>query len=125
MVDNCNLNWSYNEYYGTLINSISVGKYYQTLRTQTFQWIGPRLFNCLPRHIRDCKLNTEGFKSLLNSYLRLIPDCPVTRDLTPVPMDPYECTPSNSIIHWIQYLKLCDRTGDKHSRGLFSSYNPV
>ena len=115
LVNNCNLSWSYNEYTGTIINTISVGKYYKSLRSQSFQWIGPRLFNSLPRHIRDCKLPLSDFKSLLNEFLRQVPDCPVTRTLTPVPMDPHDCSPSNCITHWILYLKLSDRSGGKHS----------
>ena len=106
---NCGLSWDYTDKAGTLCKTKKVGKFYQTQRSHSFQWIGPRLFNSLPRHIRDSKSSPNIFKSEINQFFNLIPDCPITRDLTPVPMDPYDCAPSNSIIHWISHLKIGER----------------
>ena len=106
---NCGLSWEYTKKSGTLCKTKKIGKFFQTQRSHSFQWIGPRLFNALPRHIRDSKSSPSIFKSEINQFFNMIPDCPTTRDLTPVPMDPYDCAPSNSIIHWIQYLKIGER----------------
>ena len=109
-VDNCGLQWTYSEKNGFLFKTPQVGKYYKSLCAQSFQWIAPRIFNCLPRYIRDNNSSPEIFKKELNIFLREIPDCPLTRELTPIAMDPYDCTPSISIIHWVQYLRLNTRT---------------
>ena len=106
---NCGLNWTWDEKHGTLCKTKKIGTYYQTQRSNSFQWIAPRLFNALPRSIRDSKDSPDEFKKKINDFLTNIPDCPLTRDQIPVPMDPFDCTPSNSLIHWIQYLKLGDR----------------
>ena len=43
----------------------------------SFLYEGPRLFNCLPRDIRDMtKCSTDAFKSRLDKYLHCIPDEP-------------------------------------------------
>ena len=38
---------------------------------------GPRLFNCLPKHIRDHNGSFESFKSRLDKFLKSVPDKPI------------------------------------------------
>ena len=56
----------------------------QTMREQTFQVNGPKLFNSLPAHIRNIrKCSIEDFKMALDKYLEKIPDEPNVSGLTP------------------------------------------
>ena len=48
---NCGLNWTWDEKHGMLCKTKKIGTYYQTQRSNSFQWIAPRLFNALPRSI--------------------------------------------------------------------------
>ena len=53
----------------------------QTIRRSSFAIMGPRIFNSLPKHIRDitdCDLSL--FKSRLDRFLSKIPDQPVETD---------------------------------------------
>ena len=55
----------------------------QTLRTQSFQVHGPKLFNALPKSIRDTtKVSVEEFKVKLDKFLQKIPDEPNVDGLT-------------------------------------------
>ena len=57
---------------------------------------GPRLFNVLPKHLRDMsKCSTERFKGELDCYLETIPDEPLIPGLTQ-----YRRCDSNSVIDW-------------------------
>ena len=47
----------------------------QTLREQTLQIEGARLFNCLPKKLRDIHL-MEDFKEQLDQWLATVPDQP-------------------------------------------------
>jgi len=50
----------------------------QTLREQTLAVRGPRIFNCLPAHIRNLQgVETDTFKRALDTYLKYVPDCPL------------------------------------------------
>ena len=49
----------------------------QTLRENSFQIAGPKLFNCLPAQIRNItKCTIDEFKMKLDQYLAGIPDEP-------------------------------------------------
>ena len=48
----------------------------KTLKENAFAIRGPRLFNALPRHLRDSTDDLEGFKTQLDKFLRTIPDQP-------------------------------------------------
>ena len=48
----------------------------QTIVDNSFGVRGPKLFNCLPRGLRDFEGSAETFKSKLDSFLKLIPDQP-------------------------------------------------
>ena len=79
----------------------------QTLRENSLVTEGPRLFNSLPKQLRDTTMSLESFKSRLDTLLALIPDQPMTETLTP---DPTNRTGrrSNSIRDWIPFLGLMD-----------------
>ena len=71
----------------------------QSLKEQTFQVQGPKLFNSLPafiRNTRNCPLDI--FKAKLDKWLENVPDEPSVRGLTPGGCDA-EARASNSIIH--------------------------
>ena len=51
-------------------------RYLQTLKENSFAIHGPRLFNALPREIRDLEGDIDCFKFELDKFLRGIPDKP-------------------------------------------------
>ena len=66
------------------------------------------LFNLMPAFVQNpVGGDVNGFKTILNTYLSEVPDQP--RDAGsgyyPLPTDPIKHTPSNSLIHWRQYLE--------------------
>ena len=63
----------------------------RTLYDASFAVIGPRLWNMIPKRIRDCS-TIFTFKSLLDKYLGSFPDRP--------PVDGYVCQNNNSILEW-------------------------
>ena len=48
----------------------------RSLKDMTFAVRGPRLFNCLPKNLRDTNLTLDAFKALLDKWLEGIPDEP-------------------------------------------------
>ena len=57
----------------------------RTKRRNSFQEIGPLLFNVLPRSIRNLKgCSIEVFKEKLDSFLTLVPDEPKVGGLMPL-----------------------------------------
>ena len=71
-------------------------------RMATFQISGAKLFNSLPKEIRDIqKGGIEDFKLILDAFLTTIPDEPRCPDLTPGATDRLESKPSNSLLHQI------------------------
>ena len=71
----------------------------QTLKDQSFPVHAARLFNCLPRSVREVSSSLEAFKFALDSFLETIPDHPKTDDLTPEAIDD-SGRHSNSITSW-------------------------
>ena len=56
----------------------------RSLRDQSFQVRGPRLFNCLPSNIRNTsRVSVLEFKEKLDKFLGLLPDHPKVGDLIP------------------------------------------
>ena len=83
------------------------------LRQASFTYRSAKLYNTLPRHIRDyggAGGTVQEFKTLLDGYLSKIPDQP--RDLLggylPAPVDIHTGTNSNSIEHWRPLLQRLD-----------------
>ena len=77
---------------------------YRTLREKSLLIEGPRLFNCLPRYVRDHRGSLDSFKSTLDDFLTSIPDQPSGQELAgSINKD---CMPSNSLRDWTRQLNL-------------------
>ena len=75
----------------------------QTLRENSFQIIGPRLFNCLPSNIRNkTKCSIDDFKFLLDQFLSKIPDEPKLPGYLPTASNLNTGQPSNCLIDQIR-----------------------
>jgi hypothetical protein len=48
----------------------------QTMKEASFAVRGPRLFNCLPKDLRDARCSLDRFKAALDRFLRGVPDLP-------------------------------------------------
>ena len=78
----------------------------KTMREQTFQVNGPKLFNSLPAKIRNMtKRSLEDFKMALDSYLTKVPDEPSVSGLTPGGCTP-EARASNSLLDQAKRINL-------------------
>ena len=79
----------------------------KTLEAESFINFGPKLFNCLRRHVRDiAKCNTDAFKRQLDNFLKELPDEPS------VPHSPQtRSAVSNSIIDQLRYIKAMGKRG--------------
>merc|ERR1712030_206348 len=76
---NCGINFKYHERLGRLCElpqiKVNSKKTVQTLRENSFQINGPKLFNCLPKHIRNKRgCSIEEFKIELDNFLETVPD---------------------------------------------------
>ena len=74
----------------------------QTLREQGFQVNGVRLFNSLPKTLRNMNTNQDDFKSELDKFLSKIPDQPRLGGLVPEATCRLTARQSNSLLAWIQ-----------------------
>ena len=74
----------------------------QTLRENSFQINGARLFNCLPKKLREIQKDQDMFKSELDIFLQTIPDEPRIGSLAPRATCRTTAKQSNSLIAWIQ-----------------------
>ena len=72
----------------------------QTLRENSFQINGARLFNSLPKKIRNMKYNQEDFKEALDKYISEVPDQPRIGSLIPAATDRQSGRQSNSLLAW-------------------------
>ena len=71
----------------------------QTLRERSFQVNGARIFNSLPKAIRNLRrLSVVDFKSKLDEYLQTLPDEPKLPSYIPGVCNQITASPSNSII---------------------------
>ena len=69
----------------------------QKIRESSFSVMGPRIFNSLPRHIRDIRACTVNqFKSKLDKFLSAVPDEPLIQGYTR-----YRRCETNSLIDWL------------------------
>lgn len=82
----------------------------KTLRRASFTFRSAMLYNSLPRELRDyggAGTTPTGFKSMLDTYLELVPDQP--RDLVgghlPAAVDINTGVNSNSLVHWRSFLQ--------------------
>ena len=77
----------------------------QTIREGSFQKQGPKLFNILPRELRNMtKCGVDDFKSKLDEFLNKIPDQPRCPEMIPVAMTP-EGIHSNSLINQVSWAR--------------------
>ena len=70
----------------------------QTLRESCFQINGARLFNCLPKKVREIKVYQDEFKEALDEYLGTLPDQPRIGSLVPTATDRLSGRQSNSLL---------------------------
>ena len=106
-VPNCGIKVQDNNRRGRLceINPIkkNCSQKIKTLRENSFQIVGPHLFNCLPSKIRNTtKCSIDDFKSSLDQFLAKIPDEPKLPGYTPAACDQYSGQPSNSLVDQVR-----------------------
>ena len=80
----------------------------QTLRENSFQVHAPKLFNSLPKQVRNkSKCSVDDFKAVLDDFLASVPDEPNVSgtEYTPGACDLYSARPSNSVIDQIRKMK--------------------
>jgi hypothetical protein len=81
----------------------------RTMREQTFQVNGPKLFNSLPVKIRNMsRCSIEDFKMALDKYLETVPDEPNMTGLTPGGCTA-EARASNSLLEQAKRSRLTGR----------------
>ena len=113
MVPNYGISWNWTDKGGRKVD-IPRSTYIHSaiarnMRDQSLVVHGGRIYNLLPRKIRDFSGPKEGFKVLLDTYLKEIPDQPVSEGLMPEPLNNVTCKNSNSLYEWISFLKLNNR----------------
>ena len=106
IVPNCGVKLSeYNERLGRKVSIPNLKrngrKAIQTLREQSFQINGARLFNCLPKQLRNIKTCQDDFKAALDKHLSSVPDQPRIGSLIPQATDQLTGRQSNSLLAWI------------------------
>ena len=79
----------------------------QTLRERSIYIAGARIFNAMPRVIREFKGEFNQFKIIVDKYLATIPDCPLLEGYTTHNLDK-NLKMSNSIIVWSHNMKTTD-----------------
>ena len=80
-----------------------------TLRDQSVIAHGGKLFNLLPRGIRDFNGNKDGFKQIQDDFIENIPDQLICEGLYLAPISSTTNRNSNSIIDRVKYLNVRDR----------------
>ena len=103
---NCGVNWSpVEERNGRqcAIPATNKGKAsVKSMRNQSFQVAGPRLFNCLPKYLRNTKnCSIEEFKEKLDAFLTRVPDEPKADGLTPGASNQISGKQTNSLIYQV------------------------
>ena len=67
-------------------------------REESFQSAGPKLFNCLPKSIRNLRgIGVEEFKEQLDLFLSSVPDEPKISGAMPL-----NCEKSNRLLHQVE-----------------------
>ena len=80
---------------------------FQSLQHNSFRFAAPRLFNILPKTIRNTtSCNVEKFKQTLNKFLCQIPDEPLITGYTK-----FRCTNTNSIIDMAEWKCIDESRG--------------
>ena len=118
LVLNCGLKWETNEYTGTQFIQTNCKKYENSTRTQSFHYMGPRLYNSLPQYLRNIDLNRSllDWKIKLDNFLSGIPDNPVTSPNESGQCDMFTAKQTNSLLSWIPFLGLSGRREKEASK---------
>ena len=91
----------------------------QTLKEKSFCYAGPKLFNALPRCLRDCNLTLASFKKNLDTFLMLVPDQPARAGgAQPECVRTGTFMRTNSLVFWISKLGLNNWCPPKGSCGV-------
>ena len=70
LVPNCGLIWTYENINGLKFKTNKVKKYFKSSRESSFQYVAPRLYNILPRELRDDRESSmEVWKVKLDELL--------------------------------------------------------
>ena len=101
MVPNPGINWSPGDgRRGRLcqVPSLKGTSSVKKLRSQSYQVAGPRLWNCLPKNVRNKSSGSlEEFKECLDQFLTKVPDEPKTDGCTPGATDHHTGKATNSL----------------------------
>ena len=104
-VQNCRINWTNTSNSGTIVAEVGTQEYFQIQRENSFHYAAPRLFNRLPRSLRDDRNSTlDEWKIKLDKILAKIPDEPIVSDLTHGLCDHLNSKPTNSLYYWLTHL---------------------
>ena len=76
-----------------------VPAYVQTMRENSFSVYGPRLFNSLPREMRDYDGSLAAFKRRLDAFLATVPDKPM------LPQH-HQCSAGNDLISQLNEMRI-------------------
>ena len=77
----------------------------KTIRYNSFQMQGPKLYNSLPRYLREnSDLDSKAWKCKLDEFLEKVPDLPVTSNLDSGLCNQFNSSPTNSVAVWIPHL---------------------
>ena len=106
---NCGLSWTYSPEFGYLFNVPKFGQYYTSVRNQSFNYLGPALFNSLPLYLRKEVMDTPTWKVSLDKFLEQIPDNPITAKITSNLCEAFTSKSTNTLIKWIPHLGLSGR----------------
>ena len=110
IVPNCDLKWNNTFRAGNTFFKPLVKNFQKVKRVNSFHYTGTRLFNILPRNLRDSlDFTLDEWKSSLDKYLSKIPDNPHIDGLVPEPCDRISSGPCNSILSWARLLVITDR----------------
>ena len=105
LVPNCGVEWTEaTERKGRMckIPNLKGSSKVQKLREQSFQMAGPKLWNCLPKSVRNLKTTSQDeFKQVLDDFLCKVPDEPKCETLSPGATNTLTGRPSNSIIYQV------------------------
>ena len=127
LVPNCGLEWTEaGDRRGRicLIPKLKGSTKVQKLRQQSFQMSGPRLWNCLPKSVRNMKTNEiEEFKQTLDEYLSKVPDEPKCDGLIPGASNVLSGRPTNTIIYQVARRKEAWRETDQELDPTTSLYS--
>ena len=111
IVPNCGVSWEWDPNKGRMgiIPKMvkSAPDSVKSIRDRSFHYAAPRVFNLLPRCLRDLTgCSKESWKTNLDRFLELVPDTPAVGEYVPHRSHPVTARPSNDLIDWITWLNI-------------------